>query len=466
MPVTDNVTFQIDDNNDICKITDRVSDKLGPNGSNLLGSPVTSIAPESHADIIESHVDEVRGKEGPSSVMCQVPLKSNHENDWVELEVSNLASCETSECLIGSISPCGGSVSSPLAVGETSRTADIIDVVDDPALVYDINSDGPQITRVNAEFERRFGSTSEEINCNKPENYLASYPGTDSPIDSEIKNKQTFQETTVYQTADGLEEFLQYEIRHGNSDQQHGIAVYTELFGQHQPRQQLRVLHRVMRHNLRNRLTVIFGMVDEILHQTESEQTISAANKIASQATQLEEVSEQSLDAEDILDNRHEQPQQDISQTLTDIISESRNKWPEATIKSEIENHLPVTVSSKIREAILILIQSGIEHNSGDICVNVEAAQVSPIHLTTRESGDAVTITVANNGSGIPAHERDVVFGDDDVTQLKHCNGLGLWIVRWVVDAADGSLNYERRDGWTNITIQFPYAGHMTSSAP
>jgi signal transduction histidine kinase len=74
---------------------------------------------------------------------------------------------------------------------------------------------------------------------------------------------------------------------------------------------------------------------------------------------------------------------------------------------------------------------------------------------TTREG---VLVEVADDGPGIPADVRDKVFDLFFTTKAKG-SGLGLGVVRRIVDAHDGRLDLRTSAAGTTMLITLPVAG-------
>ena len=77
------------------------------------------------------------------------------------------------------------------------------------------------------------------------------------------------------------------------------------------------------------------------------------------------------------------------------------------------------------------------------------------------ESGigrDGVLIEVADDGPGIPADVKDKVFDLFFTTKAKG-SGLGLAVVRRIVDAHDGRLDLRTSRDGTTIRMTLPVAG-------
>ncbi|MDZ7731370.1 MAG: ATP-binding protein [Natrialbaceae archaeon] len=66
-------------------------------------------------------------------------------------------------------------------------------------------------------------------------------------------------------------------------------------------------------------------------------------------------------------------------------------------------------------------------------------------------------MTIVDNGPGIPDHEL-AVLDEGEETPLQHGSGLGLWLVYWLVDKSNGSLEFETGEDGTSVTCLLPAA--------
>lgn len=85
------------------------------------------------------------------------------------------------------------------------------------------------------------------------------------------------------------------------------------------------------------------------------------------------------------------------------------------------------------------------------------------IELSSRPSGRAVTVTVRDNGRGIPAEQMEHLFErfyqPTDGKVDDHGNGLGLSIAKSLVEAHDGTIQVTSRVGeGTYVTLTLPAA--------
>ncbi len=105
--------------------------------------------------------------------------------------------------------------------------------------------------------------------------------------------------------------------------------------------------------------------------------------------------------------------------------------------------------ASKLLRVLQNLISNGIEalHNA-----DIEGK----IEVIAEENDKAVTITLSDNGPGIPERIRDTFF-EPFVTEGKtDGTGLGTAIVKSIVDAHRGEIDFETSAQGTTFTIRLP----------
>jgi signal transduction histidine kinase len=92
------------------------------------------------------------------------------------------------------------------------------------------------------------------------------------------------------------------------------------------------------------------------------------------------------------------------------------------------------------------------------------AADARQLLVGTADRGDAIELTVADRGSGIDAARHDSVF-DSFYTTKPHGMGLGLSIVRAIVEAHHGEVAVEAREGGgTLFRVRLPRRRHATAA--
>jgi signal transduction histidine kinase len=94
----------------------------------------------------------------------------------------------------------------------------------------------------------------------------------------------------------------------------------------------------------------------------------------------------------------------------------------------------------------------------------VHAESETPsIELTVKHFQDIAQVTVIDDGPGIPAVDQDALQAGTE-TPLRHTSGVGLWLVRAIVEASNGSLSVLSPDQHgTVVAISIPLASETDS---
>lgn len=222
--------------------------------------------------------------------------------------------------------------------------------------------------------------------------------------------------------------------------------VVTDVGERKRREQRLTVLNRVLRHNVRNDVNVIAGHLealaadrpDDDSHVEAMEKRLADIVDLSDAARQLERL--QGSDAE-------------ASRTMYDLpaLVERRAGDLRATHRSaDVTVRAPAEADAVAHDlfpyALDNLLENAVEHNESS----------SPrVRVTVDAGPDRATVTVADDGPGLPAHEREVLTRSDE-TKLTHSTGVGLWLVRWIVRASGGELRAAESDlGGTAVSVSF-----------
>lgn len=101
-----------------------------------------------------------------------------------------------------------------------------------------------------------------------------------------------------------------------------------------------------------------------------------------------------------------------------------------------------------IRQAFINLIKNSVEA-IGDSSVGV-------IKITLTESADTFTVTISDNGSGIPADLLEKIFEPNFTTKSKG-GGIGLSIAKRIIENSGGTIGISSRHNiGTSITVELP----------
>jgi signal transduction histidine kinase len=140
----------------------------------------------------------------------------------------------------------------------------------------------------------------------------------------------------------------------------------------------------------------------------------------------------------------------------------------EVTVQRDIAPDLPAVIgdATALRSAVQNLVANAVKYGGRDRWVGIRAQ-----HVRERRRSD-VRITVSDHGPGIPAADLPHIFepfyrGADAIERQIHGHGLGLSLVRRIVEAHGGHVAVSTRPGaGTSFTISLPAAAPDTSTSP
>jgi PAS domain S-box-containing protein len=210
----------------------------------------------------------------------------------------------------------------------------------------------------------------------------------------------------------------------------------------------LRVLHRFLRHNLRNKMTVIQGNTDLLARELDGD-TVEPVRRIQSAVDELVELSDTAHELSRVVtETDAESRPVEVGGLLERVCAELREEHPDASLTLSADASRRVEADWRLRVAFEQLVENAIEHT-------VDGRPTVEVSVTCDD--ETVSVAVADDGPGIPEDELVGIVGDGEQTQLTHGTGFGLWLVRMVVDDYGGELSYESSaDGGSVVTVTLP----------
>jgi len=328
------------------------------------------------------------------------------------------------------------------ATDVVSRFGSLFDRIDDAIVETELCEEGPLIREVNPAFEDLFGYDREAV-LGKPINEVLVPEGGGGRARELDRRGSAGEQTTAIvrrETADGVREFL-LRVVPCESDSARTFGIYSDITDQRRYERHSRVIHRVLRHNLRNDLSVILALA-ESLSDADDPSVRERANTICEHAERIASLREETRPLDQVFDDGRDIAPRELG-PLCRLAVEAAVDDP-AAVTVDVPKGLTALAVPQLQRAVESLVENARQHAGTDPTVTVRG----------RLAGDAVHVDVLDDGPGIPEHERAPVFENRDITQLEHGSGLGLWLARWTVEACDGHLTYHRTDdGHTAVRL-------------
>ncbi|MFB6109785.1 MAG: PAS domain S-box protein [Halodesulfurarchaeum sp.] len=224
------------------------------------------------------------------------------------------------------------------------------------------------------------------------------------------------------------------------------VGFQQDVTERKQQMTQLKVMDRLLRHNMRNDLNVIHGRA-ELLAERLSADHAESVEAIGESSGKLLELAEKGREITTILQDPPDRIEVDLERRVRAVASAVREDHPGADITIEANGETVATPCTEIDRAIRELIENAIVHN------DQESPSVA-VELTGRDA--TVEVEVRDTGPTISPTERGLLLGEDP-SPLQHGSGLGLWLINIIATRSGGSVSYaENSPRGNRIQLRIP----------
>jgi PAS domain S-box-containing protein len=233
------------------------------------------------------------------------------------------------------------------------------------------------------------------------------------------------------------------------------IVVGRDVTTLREYQNRLSVLDRVLRHNLRNKLTVIAGNAELLVDEREelpSETVADIVDSIDAAVADLLDLTEAARQFHRSIEPTDRRgATADLPDLLEEVVTAARRQYPDADIELDATEPIAATVPSTLRLGL-----DGIIENAVEYATSAEPRVVVTV-LDRPEEGVA-EIRIADDGPGIPEREREALRRGGE-TALEHLQGITLWLVSWAVRGVGGEFRVNDRDpSGTVVVLRLPRA--------
>ena len=224
------------------------------------------------------------------------------------------------------------------------------------------------------------------------------------------------------------------------------LAMMRDASHRRQREGLISVMNRVLRHNVRNKLTVINGRA-AMLAETLDGDAKSNADAIVQAGDRLLNLTES---ARRIEENRELSPELvaiDVMPILDESVDQLEARYPDVTVRTEGPETAMTETLPRIETALWELLENAAEHTGPQPTITVS--------VTT--TAQQTVITIADEGPGLPEDERQVL-ADGKEEPLVHGQGLGLYLAYWIITNLDGEIEVPKSQTGTAIELRLPTA--------
>ncbi len=315
--------------------------------------------------------------------------------------------------------------------------ATIIHELEDPVVVTDREG---QIVDVNAAARTQFGwefDGSEQRLTDRLDTSLSALRDQQIvPITS--SSGRVLFEPTVSDLTDQHGQHLGFTV------------VFRDVTTRQTRQQRLEVLNRVLRHNLRNDLSIILGYADVIRHRADEPAVLDGVDRISDTGQELATLSDRARKTSQALQVDGPPASTQLKPLFESLLKELRTEY-DAEFSCRCGDDVAVSVDS---DQLLLVFRSLIE-----ALLNNNDSERPVVELRVEYDASAdypVTIVCSDNGDGISDEERAVIESGAE-TPLTHTSGMALWTVRWITTNAGGTISFADETD-AGIALSFPDA--------
>ena len=443
----DDMLFTLDADGTFTLVTESFAAMLGRTRSELVDTPVADVvADDGVAELIASppagsHVTEteLRSREGfeiPTRISVS-PI-SDAAVDGVVGTVQDIRELRLAE---------------QEASRQRRRFTELFGSLTDPLVEVSFDPDGPTVETANDQFAALSDVDGDDLRGSPIDDVADALPAPlAEALDAVTTRHERIEREIEVQTDAGVRFYLLRSVPYRDDDGDHAFVVLTDVTEVRQQGTHLRVLHRLLRHNLRNQTNVIHGRAELIEREALDGQVAAHAERIAEASRSLLDTSETAQSVQRILRadrvDADPLPAADLRDRIESVVA-SLGSEVGVDVDVDVDTDARIPYDEPIESALTELLDNALEHGTPEERVTV----------TVSDRSDRVRIAVADDGPGIPDAEWAVVAGDREITQLQHASGLGLWLAKWVADRHGGDLELLAAgpDG-TTVAIDLPTA--------
>lgn len=201
--------------------------------------------------------------------------------------------------------------------------------------------------------------------------------------------------------------------------------------------EQLELLNRVLRHDIRNDMNVILGWTD-LLGEHVDENGEEYIGRILHSGRHIVELTKVAGDlvADITTEGDPELEPVDLVHTLEEEVAKRKEAFSEATMElaHEIPPNTMVWGNTLLPSVFRNLINNAVQHNdTGEPSLTISGR---------REKG-SVIVEIADNGPGVPDTEKERIFAQAHKGLDSEGTGMGLYLVHSLVDTYGGEVSIE-----------------------
>lgn len=208
---------------------------------------------------------------------------------------------------------------------------------------------------------------------------------------------------------------------------------------------ELRLLHRVLRHNFRNDLNVLIGYTELLKNNVSAETLQTYCDRILNTCADMRRYAERAKQIKETTKSEQRLQGYNVEDLLDEVIASNQDVVQRARLTSKIPADAELIANPMIAEALGEILENAVEYSD---------SEEPKIDIDVTQKADRMNICITDDGPGIPKEELDALkIAESD--QIRHLSGMGLWFVAWTVERSGGDIQIESDKGGTTVCLEF-----------
>lgn len=197
-------------------------------------------------------------------------------------------------------------------------------------------------------------------------------------------------------------------------------------------RDRLAVLNRLLRHDIRNDMSVVLGWL-AVLRDHVDDRGADILDRVESSSEHVVDLTELARDYSAVIVGQSD-PELgpiDLGAVVREELETRRDAYPEAEFRVDVLPSVTIRANRMIGSAIRNVLNNAVQHND---------AEPPVVGISVLERSDRVEVQVSDNGPGIPDDRKESVFGAADEPLDTPGTGIGLSLVRTLITEYGGRV--------------------------
>ncbi|MDY6776019.1 MAG: GAF domain-containing protein [Halobacteria archaeon] len=197
-------------------------------------------------------------------------------------------------------------------------------------------------------------------------------------------------------------------------------------------RDELALLNRIVRHDIRNDMNLVLGWGD-ILRDHVDDEGEEYLETVLSTSEHVVDLTKTARDFVDAVEKEEEIDLRPVS--LTSVVRETVESRKQTYEEAEFEfGEIPkieVRANDLLSTVFRNLLNNAVQHND---------KETPRVEVSAKEKDEEVVVSVADNGPGVPDTQKESIFGRGEKGLESEGTGIGLYLVDTLVDEYGGDV--------------------------